>query len=121
MIAVIFWSLPGLFMLGLTVCLLHDAQAGTVIHNDGIQITVRTRGDRIRQLPVARRPTLHCHRQGDHGAAGGHAALEPALLPAPEAQSGTVDGMHRPDIPGLRRGQYILRRHHTQIVQCCHN
>lgn len=54
MIAVIFCSLPGLFMLGLTVCLLHDAQAGTVLHNDGIQITVRTRGDRIRQLPVAR-------------------------------------------------------------------
>lgn len=54
MIAVIFWSLPGLFMLGLTVCLLHDAQAGTVIHNDGIQITARTRGDRIWHLPVAR-------------------------------------------------------------------
>lgn len=59
MIAVIFWSLPGLFMLGLTVCLLHDAQAGTVIHNDGIQITVRTRGDRIWYLPVARANGSH--------------------------------------------------------------
>ena len=67
MIAVIFWSLPGLFMLGLTVCLLHDAQAGTVLHNDGIQITVRTRGDRIWQLPVARangdRPYISIDRE----------------------------------------------------------
>ena len=67
MIAVIFWSLPGLYMLGLTDCLLQDAQAGTVLHNDGIQITVRTRGDRIWQLPVARangdRPYISIDRE----------------------------------------------------------
>lgn len=53
MIAVIFWSLLGLFVLGITLYLLAVAKPGTVIDNDGIQLTVRTRDGNIWYLPVA--------------------------------------------------------------------
>ena len=54
MLGVICWEVLGLLVLGLTLYLLAVAKTGTVIDNDGIQLTVRTRGDRIWQLPVAR-------------------------------------------------------------------
>lgn len=48
MLGVIFWE-----VLGITLYLLAVAKPGTVIDNDGIQLTVRTRDGNIWYLPVA--------------------------------------------------------------------
>lgn len=53
MLGVIFWEVLGLFVLGITLYLLAVAKPGTVINNDGIQLTVRTRDGSIWYLPVA--------------------------------------------------------------------
>lgn len=53
MLGVIFWEVLGLFVLGITLYLLAVAKPGTVIDNDGIQLTVRTRDGNIWYLPVA--------------------------------------------------------------------
>lgn len=53
MLGVIFWEVLGLFVLGITLYLLAVAKPGTVIDNDGIQLTVRTRDGNIWHLPVA--------------------------------------------------------------------
>ena len=53
MLGVIFWEVLGLFVLGITLYLLAVAKPGTVIDNDGIQLTVRTRDGSIWYLPVA--------------------------------------------------------------------
>lgn len=53
MLGVIFWEVLGLLVLGLTLYLLAVAKTGTVIDNDGIQLTVRTRDGNIWYLPVA--------------------------------------------------------------------
>ena len=53
MLCVIFWEVLGLFVLGITLYLLAVAKPGTVINNDGIQLTVRTRDGSIWYLPVA--------------------------------------------------------------------
>lgn len=47
MLGVIFWEVLGLFVLGITLYLLAVAKPGTVIDNDGIQLTVRTRDGNI--------------------------------------------------------------------------
>ena len=54
MLGVIFWEVLGLFVLGITLYLLAVAKPGTVIDNDGIQLTVRTRDGSIWYLPVAK-------------------------------------------------------------------
>ncbi len=51
MLGVIFWEVLGLFVLGITLYLLAVAKPGTVIDNDGIQLTVRTRDGSIWYLP----------------------------------------------------------------------
>ena len=53
MLGVICWEVLGLLVLGLTLYLLAVAKTGTVIDNDGIQLTVRTRDGSIWYLPVA--------------------------------------------------------------------
>lgn len=53
MLGVICWEVLGLLVLGLTLYLLAVAKTGTVIDNDGIQLTVRTRDGNIWYLPVA--------------------------------------------------------------------
>lgn len=67
MLGVIFWEVLGLFVLGITLYLLAVAKPGTVIDNDGIQLTVRTRDGSIWYLPVAQtdgsRPYIAIGRQ----------------------------------------------------------
>lgn len=67
MLGVIFWEVLGLFVLGITLYLLAVAKPGTVINNDGIQLTVRTRDGSIWYLPVAQtdgsRPYIAIGRQ----------------------------------------------------------
>ena len=67
MLSVIFWEVLGLFVLGSTLYLLAVAKPGTVINNDGIQLTVRTRDGSIWYLPVAQtdgsRPYIAIGRQ----------------------------------------------------------
>lgn len=67
MLGVIFWEVLGLFVLGITLYLLAVAKPGTVIDNDGIQLTVRTRDGNIWYLPVAQsdgsRPYIAIGRQ----------------------------------------------------------
>ena len=67
MLSVIFWEVLGLFVLGITLYLLAVAKPGTVINNDGIQLTVRTRDGNIWYLPVAQtdgsRPYIAIGRQ----------------------------------------------------------
>ena len=67
MLGVIFWEVLGLFVLGITLYLLAVAKPGTVIDNDGIQLTVRTRDGSIWYLPVAQtdgsRPYISIGRQ----------------------------------------------------------
>lgn len=59
MLGVIFWEVLGLLVLGLTLYLLAVAKTGTVIDNDGIQLTVRTRDGNIWYLPVAQTDGSH--------------------------------------------------------------
>ena len=59
MLGVIFWEVLGLLVLVLTLYLLAVAKPGTVIDNDGIQLTVRTRDGNIWYLPVAQTDGSH--------------------------------------------------------------